>query len=159
MNLQELTNLHEAVMIATSIEQEAKTAYKLLRIKKYFKKAYEEFAADEKELITEAGLSLETDFDKKNGSFKHEIDKEGKIKLLADEEKVKRFLELKAELLKRELTIDYELLTFEELFSIIKENQKNEKPLNSNLHLFTEGILWAEKEVKKEESNDNIPTA
>ena len=124
----------------TALDSDAKVAYKIFKFRKEIKKAYEAIGEQERELLKDNGIDVNTEFDK-NGQYKFEGDD--------SHEKWDRFSKLRDEMYNSETTIDVEPLSYDEWFRIYKENKDKISPFVEDI---LEGVLWKqsnEEEDKK----------
>lgn len=127
MKVIEVLVLKEQILNLSASALSSKIAYKLFKIKKTFNKLFSDYIEEESEFLKEIGIS------------KEDIGEKGEFKDTVDSEKIIRFKEYKEEALQKEITIEIEMFTFDEMFEIIKEN---ELPINAELAL--EDKIWKE---------------
>lgn len=132
------------VLQISANDLDAAQAYKVLKFKRAVKKAFEDIAESEKELLKDAGIEDAVAFDKERKELVES--KENHERLTEMDKQFNRFLELRENLYNEEVGLDCKTIPFEQFHLLQKENKElKNKPLNVFEDIL-EGVLWAAPE-------------
>ena len=129
-------------------------AYKVVKFRKALQGALETIGKDEDALQKDAGIEAPETFDKELDDLrknKHRTQEE-QARLDEMEAKLKRFIDLREEMLKEEVTLDCKSLPYEEWFKLQRENRDKEVGgvkrdiLSGWVEDTLQGVLWNEPE-------------
>lgn len=142
--------VNSGVQIITNHELEPAHAYKVVKFRKAVAKAFDALAKDEEAIRTDAGIPDAAAFDKelkelREAEYRTEVQQ---ARLDEMEAAIKRFLDLRSELMDEELALDCKALPYEEWHKLQNENKNKEingvkvDILSGYVEDILEDILW-----------------
>ena len=146
--------VNSGVQTITNHELEPAHAYKVVKFRKAVAKALDALAKDEDAIRSDAGIPDAAVFDKelkelREAEHRTEVQQ---VRLDEMETMLKRFLDLRSELMGEELTLDCKTLPYEEWHKLQNENKARDiggrkvDVLSGHVEDLLEGILWAAPE-------------
>lgn len=138
------------VQSITNHTLDASQAYKVVKFRKAFNAALESLSKDEEALRKDAGIEDPQAFDKELQELR---ESKSDAKRLEEMEGIlKRFIELRAELLNEEVTLDCKTMPYDEWHKLQVENSEKEMNgkkvdlLPAYVEDALEGVLWVAPE-------------
>ena len=129
MKKKDIFNLYVGgILNITNHTLDVKHAYKVVKFRKSLSDAFEAIGKDEEAIRKDLGIDKPEEFDKELNDLRkiEKPNKEQKAKKEEMEATAKRFWELRAEMLKEDVTLDCKALPYEEWFKLQNENKDKE---------------------------------
>lgn len=141
----EIVSLANAgVQVITNHDLSPEHAYKVVKFRKALASAYEAIGKDEEAIRKDAGIDDPKAFDDELTALRES--KSDPKRLAEMEARLKRFLELRGEMLKEEVTLDCKTLPYAEWHKLQCENkavgEKKVDLLSGWVEDVLEGVLW-----------------
>lgn len=136
--------VNAGVQAITNHDLSTEHAYKVVKFRKAINNAYEAIAKDEETLRKDAGIEDPQAFDKELKELRESKADEKRLAEL--EAQLKRFLELRNEMIKEDVNLDTKTMPYEAWHTLQNENKAVGEPKRDLLSGFVEdlleGILW-----------------